>query len=130
MNTQSPAYNFIALCLRIALIVSLGATVWSIYRRLPGDDPATALHGAQTKNPTTLLVALRPPPDEMGAPLDIPVTVAFGSRDRILPRRQWRRTDMLPRDSIVAQLPRCGHFPMADDPAAVTRLVARSAARA
>ena len=73
MNTQSPAYNFIALCLRIALIVSLGATVWSIYRRLPGDDPAAALHGAQTKNPTTLLVALRPPPDEMGAPLDIPV---------------------------------------------------------
>jgi pimeloyl-ACP methyl ester carboxylesterase len=64
------------------------------------------------------------------APLDIPVAVAFGSRDRILPRRQWRRTDMLPRDSIVAELPRCGHFPMADDPAAVTRLVARSAARA
>jgi pimeloyl-ACP methyl ester carboxylesterase len=64
------------------------------------------------------------------APVDVPVTVAFGSRDRILPRRKWRRTDMLPSHSIVAQLPRCGHFPMADDPAAVTRLIAMSAARA
>ena len=72
MNTQSPSYNFIALCLRIALIVALGAAVWSIYRRLPGDDPAIALNGAQTTNPTALLVSLRPPPDEAGAPLDIP----------------------------------------------------------
>ena len=64
------------------------------------------------------------------APLNLPVTVAFGSRDRILPRRRWRRTDMLPSHSIVAQLPQCGHFPMADDPAAVTRLIASSAARA
>lgn len=73
MNTQSPAYNFIALCLRIALIVALGAAVWSIYRRLPGDDPETALHGAQTTNPTALVLALRPPPDDASASLDIPV---------------------------------------------------------
>ena len=64
------------------------------------------------------------------APVDVPVTVAFGSRDRILLRRQWRRTDMLPSNSIVERLPRCGHIPMADDPAAVMRLITRSVARA
>jgi pimeloyl-ACP methyl ester carboxylesterase len=63
------------------------------------------------------------------APLNLPVTVAFGSRDRILLRRQWRRTDMLPSHSDLVQLPHCGHIPMADDPAAITRLITRSAAR-
>jgi pimeloyl-ACP methyl ester carboxylesterase len=57
-------------------------------------------------------------------PLDVPVTVAFGSRDRILFSPRWRRLDELPASSRVAALPGCGHHPMTDDPAAVAELVA------
>ncbi|MGH8859640.1 MAG: alpha/beta fold hydrolase [Jatrophihabitantaceae bacterium] len=64
-----------------------------------------------------------------GADVDVPVTVAYGSRDRILLRHRWRGTDRLPPRTTVAALPRCGHIPMADDPRAVADLILRSAGR-
>jgi pimeloyl-ACP methyl ester carboxylesterase len=65
-----------------------------------------------------------------GAPIDAPVTVAFGSRDRILLRHQSRHLDQLPAGTRLEALPGCGHVPMADDPAAVTALIRQSAALA
>jgi pimeloyl-ACP methyl ester carboxylesterase len=62
--------------------------------------------------------------------IEAPVTVAFGSRDRLLLRRQSRHVERLPAGTTVARLPGCGHVPMGDDPAAVVRLIAGSAARA
>jgi pimeloyl-ACP methyl ester carboxylesterase len=59
-----------------------------------------------------------------------PVTVAFGSRDRLLLRRQSRHLDQLPAATHVGALPGCGHVPMADDPEAVVELITRSARRA
>lgn len=59
----------------------------------------------------------------------VPVTVCFGSRDWILLRSSWRRTDRLPADTVVEQLPGCGHIPTFDDPAAVTRLIVSSVQR-
>jgi pimeloyl-ACP methyl ester carboxylesterase len=56
-------------------------------------------------------------------PLSAPVTVAFGSRDRLLTRRRSRHVDQLPPDAVVRVLPACGHVPMTDDPAAVVALV-------
>jgi pimeloyl-ACP methyl ester carboxylesterase len=64
-----------------------------------------------------------------GPPIAAPVTVAFGSRDMVFPLRRWRRLDELPAAVSVAELPGCGHLPMADDPAAVAALIAESAAR-
>ncbi|WP_448625813.1 alpha/beta fold hydrolase [Geodermatophilus sp. URMC 64] len=64
-----------------------------------------------------------------GAPFSAPVTVAFGSRDRLLIRRDYHRIDQLPPGTRVASLPGCGHVPMADDPAAVAALVRVSATR-
>jgi pimeloyl-ACP methyl ester carboxylesterase len=61
--------------------------------------------------------------------VDVPVTVAYGSRDRILLRRRWRSTDRLPPQTTVSALPGCGHIPVADDPAAVADLILRSATR-
>ena len=58
-----------------------------------------------------------------------PVTVAFGSRDRLLLGRRWRRVDELPAGPTVAALPGCGHVPRTDDPAAVVALIASSARR-
>jgi pimeloyl-ACP methyl ester carboxylesterase len=63
-------------------------------------------------------------------PIEAPVTVAFGSRDRVLLRRQSRHVERLPPSVTVARLPGCGHVPMTDDPAAVARLIASSAGRA
>jgi pimeloyl-ACP methyl ester carboxylesterase len=67
------------------------------------------------------------PPD-----LDAPVTVAFGTRDLLLLPRQSRHVELLPPGTRVRRLRRCGHIPMADDPAAVAALIISSvgAARA
>jgi pimeloyl-ACP methyl ester carboxylesterase len=62
--------------------------------------------------------------------ISAPVTVAFGSRDRLLLQHQSRHLDQLPPGTHVAALPRCGHLPMADDPEAVTAVITESAGRA
>jgi pimeloyl-ACP methyl ester carboxylesterase len=67
-------------------------------------------------------------PRSGGGP-DVPTTVAFGSRDLILPLRRWRRLDELPCDLTVRRLPGCGHIPMYDDPAAVAALIIGAAGR-
>ncbi|MFE1457231.1 alpha/beta fold hydrolase [Streptomyces sp. NPDC058735] len=52
-----------------------------------------------------------------------PVTVAWGSRDRLLvPRQGVRAKKVIPRARLV-RLPGCGHVPMNDDPALVARVV-------
>ncbi|MGZ4613133.1 MAG: alpha/beta fold hydrolase [Kineosporiaceae bacterium] len=66
---------------------------------------------------------------EAAQALDVPVTVAFGSRDRLLLARSWRRLDELPAGTRVAALPGCGHVPMTDDPAAVAALLAAPLSR-
>ena len=63
------------------------------------------------------------PPD-----LDAPVTVAFGTRDLLLPPRQARHVELLPPGTRVRALPGCGHIPMADAPPAVAALILSSAA--
>jgi len=53
----------------------------------------------------------------------IPVTVAWGSKDRLLlPRQGVRAKRILPRARLV-RLPGCGHVPMNDDPALVARVI-------
>ncbi|MGV9943326.1 alpha/beta fold hydrolase [Streptomyces sp. NPDC003401] len=53
----------------------------------------------------------------------IPVTVAWGTRDLLLMRRQGvRAKQIIPRARLV-RLPGCGHCPMNDDPALVARVL-------
>ncbi len=53
----------------------------------------------------------------------IPVTVAWGSRDRLLiPRQGVRAKRIIPQARLV-RLPGCGHVPMNDDPALVARVI-------
>ncbi|MFD1659979.1 alpha/beta fold hydrolase [Streptomyces caeni] len=53
----------------------------------------------------------------------LPVTVAWGTRDRLLVRRQGvRAKQIVPRARLV-RLPGCGHVPMNDDPALVARVI-------
>ncbi len=66
---------------------------------------------------------------EAGAPIETPVTLAFGSRDWLLRPRQSRHVDQLPPNSRLTTLPRCGHVPMADDPAAIAAVITAAAGR-
>jgi pimeloyl-ACP methyl ester carboxylesterase len=57
-----------------------------------------------------------------GSELDVPITVAFGSRDLLL-RRRSRHTEQLPPGARRQILRGCGHVPMSDDPPAVVALI-------
>jgi pimeloyl-ACP methyl ester carboxylesterase len=57
-----------------------------------------------------------------GSGLDVPITVAFGSRDLLLLRRS-RHVEQLPPGARLQTLPGCGHVPMSDDPRAVVALI-------
>ncbi|HEV2781572.1 MAG TPA: alpha/beta fold hydrolase [Actinophytocola sp.] len=63
-------------------------------------------------------------------PPTVPVTVAWGSRDRILWPRQARRAAALLPDAHHVLLRGCGHIPMADDPERITELITATCARA
>jgi pimeloyl-ACP methyl ester carboxylesterase len=57
-----------------------------------------------------------------GAPT-VPVTVAWGTHDRILrPSQAERARELLPQARHVP-LPGCGHVPMSDDPDLVASLI-------
>ncbi|QNS07535.1 alpha/beta fold hydrolase [Streptomyces xanthii] len=54
---------------------------------------------------------------------EIPVTVAWGTRDRLLLRRQGVRAKQVLPGARLVRLPGCGHVPMNDDPALVARVI-------
>uniref|UniRef100_UPI0036E2D121 alpha/beta fold hydrolase n=1 Tax=unclassified Streptomyces TaxID=2593676 RepID=UPI0036E2D121 len=53
----------------------------------------------------------------------VPVTVAWGSKDRLLLRRQGVRAKQVIPGARLVRLPGCGHCPMNDDPALVARVI-------
>ncbi|WP_424920905.1 MULTISPECIES: alpha/beta fold hydrolase [unclassified Streptomyces] len=54
---------------------------------------------------------------------DVPVSIAWGSKDRLLLRRQGIRAKHVIPGARLVRLPGCGHVPMNDDPAAVARVI-------
>jgi pimeloyl-ACP methyl ester carboxylesterase len=65
-----------------------------------------------------------------GTPSNVPLTIAWGDRDRILPARQAQRAARLLPDAHHVPLPGCGHVPMVDDPALVARTILDTCDRA
>ncbi|MFF3906036.1 alpha/beta fold hydrolase [Streptomyces sp. NPDC001848] len=53
----------------------------------------------------------------------LPVTVAWGTRDRLLLHRQGVRAKRIIPEARLVRLPGCGHVPMNDDPALVARVI-------
>ncbi|MER6999001.1 alpha/beta fold hydrolase [Streptomyces sp. NPDC000410] len=53
----------------------------------------------------------------------LPVTVGWGTRDRLLLRRQGVRAKHAIPGARLVRLPGCGHVPMNDDPALVARVI-------
>jgi pimeloyl-ACP methyl ester carboxylesterase len=69
-------------------------------------------------------------PFEGQIPDGVPVTIAWGRHDRLLPRRQALvARDRLPQARFVL-LPGCGHVPMTDDPALVADVLLAGSSRA
>jgi pimeloyl-ACP methyl ester carboxylesterase len=60
------------------------------------------------------------------ADIDVPVTVAFGSRDRVLPPVLARRRRQLPAHARWIEIIGSGHIPMFDDPVSVVALLLHS----
>lgn len=58
-------------------------------------------------------------------PADVPVTVAWGTRDRLLPPRQILVAKARLPQARMLPLPGCGHVPMTDDPALVADVLLR-----
>ncbi|GAA1949002.1 alpha/beta fold hydrolase [Catenulispora subtropica] len=54
---------------------------------------------------------------------NVPTTVAWGAKDRILLRRQFEQAKRVLPGARFEDLPGCGHVPMNDDPETVTRLI-------
>jgi pimeloyl-ACP methyl ester carboxylesterase len=55
----------------------------------------------------------------------VPVTIAWGSKDRLLSRRQALVARKLLPGARYVLLPGCGHVPMTDDPELVADLLVR-----
>lgn len=58
-----------------------------------------------------------------GAIPDVPVTIAWGTRDRIMRRPQAATVTRLIPHARLLSLPGCGHIPMTDDPALVAHVL-------
>jgi pimeloyl-ACP methyl ester carboxylesterase len=57
-----------------------------------------------------------------GEAIDVPVTVAFGERERLIPE-SGRLRDELPAQTSFVELAGCGHVPTWDDPELVARTI-------
>jgi pimeloyl-ACP methyl ester carboxylesterase len=64
---------------------------------------------------------------DAGALPAIPVTIAWGPRDLILPAAQSRRAETRLPSARHVRLPGCGHLPFADDPQACADLILTTA---
>jgi pimeloyl-ACP methyl ester carboxylesterase len=58
-----------------------------------------------------------------GQKIDVPVTMAFGSRERLLSKRGGRLRDELPRHTRWIELSGCGHVPTWDAPELVAQVI-------
>jgi pimeloyl-ACP methyl ester carboxylesterase len=95
--------------------------------QLPYEPVKTAVHDmAAAPGFRETLRALEKRQFEDGAAITVPVTVAFGSRDRVLLPGVARRRDELPDQTRWVTLSGCGHVPMFDDPAATADLLLRA----
>ena len=106
---------------RLGRIVVLGQTHGRAWRM----DPAAAQLAVRTLGASrgfdaALKATLHDRYRSRGS-ITAPVTLAFGSRDLVLLRRQSRHVEELPIDTRRVTLAGCGHLPVADGPAVDAR---------
>ncbi|GAA5188478.1 alpha/beta fold hydrolase [Rugosimonospora acidiphila] len=114
---------------RVARSPRLRALAFGMMVARPGRlDPDAAAGDARAlrDGPGFATVAREARRYRFGGSPDVPVTVAWATRDRILLPRQARRAGRaLPRARHVP-LPGCGHLSMSDEPELVARVILRT----
>jgi pimeloyl-ACP methyl ester carboxylesterase len=107
----------------------IGRTLFEHGERLSADEfigDSVALRNGSAFYPT-LLAGLD---YHFAGPTPVPTTIAWGTRDRILPFAQsGLARERLPLAQHTA-LPNCGHVPMVDDPELIVRIIDRTIASA
>ena len=92
-------------------------------RQMPPDAAVEmAAEFAQTPDFDAHLASTRRERFRDGQQIEVPVTIAWGEKERLLPRKA-RRQDELPGHARVVILPGCGHSPMWDDPPLVATTI-------
>jgi pimeloyl-ACP methyl ester carboxylesterase len=104
----------------------LGGTVAKPKQVPPEAAIELAATFAATPTFDTHLAATRRTRFRDGNAIDVPVTVAWGDKERVIPRSA-RLRDELPRQTRYVTLPGCGHVPMWDDPELVVRTILEGA---
>lgn len=104
----------------------LGGTVGNP-RRVPPDEAIEfAATYARTPSFDAHLAETRRERFRDGQSIDVPVTVAWGEKERLIPEKA-RLRDELPAHTRYVTLPGCGHVPMWDDPDLVARTILEGA---
>jgi len=95
--------------------------------QLPYEPVHTTVHDmADSPGFREILRALERTRFQGGSDISVPVTVAFGTRDRVLLPGVARRRDQLPDHARWLRLPGCGHVAMLDDPPLVRDVLLHS----
>lgn len=98
MKQNSPAFNLVTVVLRLALVLSLAAAGWSIYRHLPIDE-RQGKGAADEVAETALKIILRAKPQgEPDAPVNVPVAlysidISAAQNEFFSERRPGKRLD-------------------------------------
>ena len=97
--------------------------------RMSPEQALGDLRAFLTARPALNAILAEATPFEEQIPAGVPVTIAWGSHDRLLPRRQALvARARLPQARFV-RLPGCGHVPMTDDPALVAGVLLRGSSQ-
>jgi pimeloyl-ACP methyl ester carboxylesterase len=111
---------------RIGRTLTLGGTVGRPDRIPPEAATELAQTYARTPGFTAHLKATHRERFRDGQGIEVPVTVVWGERERLIPAKA-RRRDELPPHARLVELPGCGHLPTWDDPELVARTILDSA---
>ncbi len=112
---------------RAGRTLALGQTFGRPWRVPPDAAERTVSTMAATRGFDEHLEATSHARFEGGASISAPVTIAFGTRERLIPRRARRRDELPPHANWIS-LPGCGHVPMWDDPALVAAVILQGTA--
>jgi pimeloyl-ACP methyl ester carboxylesterase len=130
--TQHKLGNVLAPLTARAMRSDLGRTVLlsgtvAKPKRMPA-EAAIEMATTYAATPTfdTHLAATRRERFRDGEKIEVPVTVAWGEKERLIPRRA-RLRDELPPQTRFVELSGCGHVPMWDDPELVARTILEGA---
>jgi pimeloyl-ACP methyl ester carboxylesterase len=101
----------------------MGAVVSAYPERIPADEFVSDLTGMRRAIPAMKEIFPAAEVFSREIPVEIPVTVAWAARDRILLPYQARIAERRLPQARHIRLPGCGHVPMADDPELVARVL-------